>query len=326
MARRNLLRSLLTASLMATAGAVSALLPATPAGAADNNYTTVRVSDMAFTPDHVTVRSGDIVVFTLTPEATVQHTVTFEKNSVCSTNRDDTCERVFTEEQRSVGFRFLKSPGEDGVFEYYDRFAQAQGGNGMHGTVVVTDAPTTSTTLEPTSSTTVVQPSTTSTTRPVTTTTVAPTTSTSAPSTIHPFLIHEPVTTTTTTAPKPAGSTKNGGGSASAADKGKGKGKPASTETPTTAAPAPPEGLPGDRVFDPASLTPSPESMPGAATSDPGTVEELDAATIALLHQDESSSDDGTRLVLIVTAGLGLVVLGGATLAWYGRNSRYFPA
>lgn len=321
MARRNLLRSWLAASLLALTGAAGAMaavaVPASPAGAVDNNYVDVTVLETAFNPATVYARPGDIVRFTLGTGVSTQHTVTLEAGS-CNGRPNQLCERTFDDTHRTVMFRFSSSD----TYPYFDRIARDAGNNDMRGTIVITDQPpVTSNTTPPTTAP-----------RATTTTTAAPT-ATTEPGSIHPFLVNDPPqeSTTTTTAPAhlsvvtiPAPPAKTGTGAAAAADSGKGKAKAAPGSTTTTTAPA--AAVPDPSILVPASLLPTPDSPPPAVSSDSNTpVDDVTSAAADLLHND--GSDDGTHLLLIIAiAALTVFLLGAGTIGWYRRSSRYFPA
>lgn len=329
MARRNLLRSLLAASLMALSGAGGLLVAPLPAGAITNPDHRVMVYETKFSPDVLYARRGQTVQFDLAPGVSTDHTVTLE-NGVCADRPARMCEETFDDPADPPVFRF----SDYGEYPYYDRYAREAGDLNMQGMIIVTDQPppptTTTTTAPPTTSTTM---SSTTTTRPATTTTLPPaTTTTTAPTSIRPFVLSDTGPTTTTTAPTPAAgatlaSTNGGTGTPTAAakDKGKGdgKGKAGATDTPPSTS-APSDGLPVDVVFDAASLTPLPESSApaGVTTSDSGPEE---AALLDLLGA-ENSADDGTRVMIIAGGVLALAILLVGAVAWHQRSSRYFPA
>jgi hypothetical protein len=285
---------------------------------------------------------GDYLIFTLDQSASIDHTVSWDDNSICpplAGVEEGPCwpELRFNDENQKCSWRnyvlprtrciLVRKPGE--AF-YYDKYLPRPSPNHYHGTVKVAGVPTTTSTVPPISSTTVVPPSTTTTTLPPTTATTAPTTTTTAPTSIRPMLVSDPPpVTTTTAAPKPLSTapSKNGGASTSNAGKDKGKGKAASPETPTTAAQALPDTLPSDLIFDPASLTPGPMMIPDPS-SGPDSADEaaLDAAAVASLLDPLKSEDDSTHLMLLMLAALAAVLLAGGGWAWFNRASRYDPA
>ena len=334
MARRNLLRSLLTASLLLGSSAVGILAAPSPAGAHHNpNFKPdhiVTVHQDYFDPAVVYASRGQTVQFNLAPGVSNHHTVTLAHGE-CRDLPESLCERNFDDPDHPPVYKFSNY----GEYPFYDRYAK-EAGCDMSGKIVITDdRPTVQPTnpAPPPNSCAMTSSSssstTTTTTQPATTTTLSPTTTTTAPTTIRPFLIGGDTgsTTTTTVAPvatagastSPAGEKNKGKG------KGDGKNKTASTDPPTTAPPATPEGSPIEVLFDASTLTPLPESSPttdDSTTSDSGPEE---SAMIDLLR-GENVSDDETRLVVIglgVLAFLGLLV--GVT-AWFRRSSRYFPA
>lgn len=327
MARRNLLRALLTASLlMVGSGAVGMLAAPSPAGAHHQpNFKPdhlVAVYDTSFNPNIIYARRGQTVQFELAPGVSNHHTVTLDHGK-CQDLPESLCEKNFDDPDHPPVYQFSNY----GEYPFYDRYAK-EAGLDMSGKIVITDNPPTVQPPNPPPTTTSTMWSTT-TTRPATTTTVPPTTTTTAPTTIRPFLIGDTGSTTTTAAATVVGATTAGATGASPAgdrNKGKGKGdgksKTPSTDSPTSASP---EGSPIEVLFDASTLTPLPESSPTEdepTTSDSGSEE---SAMMDLLR-GENVSDDGTRKVVI---GLGvltlLALLVGAT-AWFRRSSNYFPA
>lgn len=336
MARRTLLRSLLTATLMVVPSAVGVLAASSPAGAIDNPDHRVTVYETSFNPNIVYALRGETVQFDLAPGVSTNHTVTLE-NGVCADRPMRLCEETFDDPENPPVFRF----SDYGEYPYYDRHAREAGNHDMRGRIIITDNPPTVPPPQPppttTSSTTSTTMSSTTTTRPATTTTLPPTTATTAPTTVRPFVIGDPGPTTTTTTPAPAGAATTGspkkGGTAAppSGDKGKdkgkgnGKGKAASVDTPATAQPASPEGSPIEVTFDPATLTPLPEpsaTANGDTTPDSGPEE---SAMLDLLSAD-NAIDDGTDLLVMALAVLGALVLLTGAVAWFRRSSRYFPA
>ncbi|HZQ79849.1 MAG TPA: hypothetical protein VFE55_21145 [Acidimicrobiia bacterium] len=322
MARRNLVRSWLAASLLALSGAVAVLVaPAPPAGAVDNNYVDVTLTAKGFIPSIVYARPGDKVRFSLDtsdPTMTRDHTVTLESGR-CTSLPNQLCEKSFDDPNDPPIFRFSTADN----YPYFDRIARDKYQQEVRGTIVVTDQP----------------PVTTTTTRPTTTTTAAPpagpTTTTTAGS-VHPFVVTGPgpeASTTTTTAPahlsvvaiptsaaRPADT-----GAATAGDGGKGgKGKAAagSATTTTTAAPATTDAS----ILDQASLIPA-TPLPAAAVSpaDAAVVQDVTSTAADLLPSDHGGDGD-TRLLLLAVAGLAAFLVGGGAVAWFRRSSRYFPA
>jgi hypothetical protein len=323
-----------------------------PAGGAEPVAHGVRLAEKSgFTPGVLDdVRVGDWIFFVLDMENSVseEHSVTFDDQSMCpGAPGSGRCwpELRFndTTQSCSLGPRELpftrcfmvRSPVS---VTYHDRLGLEKGGPDFQGLIRMAGSspPTTPTTAAPTTTTTAAP--TTTTTRPVTTTTThaaptttAPTTATTAPTTIRPFLIEPPTTTTTGAGANAAGSGKNGAGSSpttGAKDKNKDKNKdgnkddsPTSSTTETTVAP-------DDAFFDSASLTPGPVTLPDSLETAEGVdMGDLDAAAVMdLLDPEESDDDDGTRIVLMAGAALGLLVLGGGLITWFHRSSRYFPA
>jgi len=315
MARRNPVRSWLAALLLALSGAAALVaVPTAPAGAVDNNYVDVLLTATGFIPATVYARPGDLVRFSLDtsdPNMTRNHTVTLEAGR-CASLPNQLCEKNFDDPSHPPVFRFSSAD----TYPYFDRIAR-DAGNDMRGTIVVTDQPpvTTSTNPPPVDETS------------TTTAPVRETTTTTAPESVHPFVVNaEPASTTTTTTPPhltvintPAAA-KPAAGAVAAADASKSKGKAASSTTTTTAPPA----VPDASVLDPAALIPAPDAVPAPAVDAPTNVDDVTSAAADLLHNDHT--DDGTRLLLIAVAALGVFLLGGGIVGWYHRSSRYFPA
>jgi plastocyanin len=325
MARRNLLRSLLAASVMVVSGTTGLLVA--PAGAAEPFEPDYRVTvyETKFSPATIFARPTETVQFDLGVGVGTNHTVTLE-NGTCGGRPTQLCERNFDDPNDPPIFRFSNY----GEYRFYDRIAREAGQHDMGGVIIIMDNPpptTTSTTMAPSTTSTTL--ATTTTTRPITTTTLAPTSTTTAPSTIRPFVISAPTSTTTTTA-APASSSSTSAPAASGgkdqskgknADRGHNKDKPREGDTSTTTTP----GLPGgpiDVVFDEASLTPLPDPFGGSSTPDSLPEE---AALVDLLSSDRPA-DDESRLLFVGIGVLTAVLLIGGIVAWGRRSSRYFPA
>jgi hypothetical protein len=316
MARRNLLRSWLTALLLAVSSAVG-VLPS-PAGAADPAViVTVHPSSFEAPGGGSTVyaRPNQEIRFVLADGVDAHHTVTIERAD-CSGGPARLCEQRFDDPDDSNGVQFRWSGERE--YHFYDRYARDENRPEMTGKMVVTNAPAP------------VPPATTSTSSTTTTTgSVTTTTTTTTPSSVRPFLVPDGAPTTTTTVAKPAAAPLAAAPAASkdkAKEKDKGKAKAAGTETPTTAAPAPSDGSALDPIFDAASLTPGPTMVPDAP-ADPDSSDEtaMAAASVAsLLNPDKS--DSGGGLLLMALGALGLCLLSGGVWAWHHRSSRYFPA
>src|SRR5689334_16416989 len=160
MARRNPLRSLLAASLLALPATVVMLAaPAAPAGASTPDTvcnTEVTLRTTGFDPPTVWARPGEIVCFRLGPGVDTNHTVTLEAGR-CMQVPNQLCEKNFDNYQQDPGhppaFRFS---AED-TYPYYDRIAYEAGNDNVRGRIIVTNAPppTTTTTIPPTTTTTV---------------------------------------------------------------------------------------------------------------------------------------------------------------------------
>jgi hypothetical protein len=321
MARRNLLRSLATASLLAVTGvgAVVGVAPA-PAGAANSaNLIIVTVRDDGFSQNDIQARVGDRLTFQLDAGAVRDHTLAWEHGQL--------------QFHFSQGGRTSASYGplRAGTLRFYDaNFVPGPDAPGPYvGLLTVSDPPPQppDTTSSSTSTTvTTVRPATTTTTdvpSGPTTTVYPPTTGTTGFTTIRPQLIADTppptTTTTTTTAPKKKDAPAD-----------KGKGKAAGTETPTTAAPAPPGPPPIEPIFDPATLTPAPLPSPDGQAAPPADGQtsdtNLDAAAVANLLNGDQPADDGTHLMLVALAALVVFLVVALTWTWHHRSSRYFPA
>lgn len=324
MSRRNLMRSCLAASLLALSGAAAVLVaPAPPAGAADVPCAVnVTLRTTGFDPPTVWAKPGDagVVCFFRGPGVDTNHTVTLE-NGQCSQLPNRLCEKSFDDPAYPLKFRF----SSEDTYPYFDRTARDQGNDNVRGRIIITNNP------PPPASTTTPPPSA----GPTTTTTAAPAaTTTTTDGSVHPFVITnaDPASTTTTTTPPhltvintgpPAGKPATGaGGAAAAADASKAKGKAAAGSTTTTTAPP---AVPDPSVLDPAALIPAPEATPAPTPDAVTPVEDVTSAAADLLHSDRGA-DDGTRLLLVALAALGVFLLGGGIFGWYHRSSRYFPA
>lgn len=346
MARRNLLWSLLAASVMVVSGTTGLLVAApAPAGAADVNLYQVHLSEQrGFNPGTLKgVRVGDYIAFKLDKDARSNvHSVTFDDQSACPTDQGNVpCwpELRFNDPNQKCMLRNYVLPNTrcievltvppGGLARYHDELARAAGGPDFQGAVEVVgpSAPTTTTVPPPSTTTTTAAPTST-TTGPAatTTTTVPPTTATTAPTPIRPMLIGSPASTTTT-APSAggadAGSGKKGSTSPTggARDKGKVKGDSAPTSTTAASEPPPVEVSFADSLdLGPVTL---PESVEPADTAE-GT--ELDAALDLLGSGKGEPADDRGRFLLLGGAAAGVLALGIGFLAWWGRSSRYIPA
>jgi hypothetical protein len=326
MARRNLLRSLLAASVMVVSGSGALLaIATTPAGAVDNQIT-VYVRDNGFSRTDVQARVGDQLIFQLDAAATQDHTLAWDRGQFQfkfdhTGNSSKSCDGGGGVPSGSSVCYPMNNPG---VAHFYDMdHVHDPNGAVFAGTLNVTKAPppppdTTSSSTSTTVTTGRATSTTTTTTRPEPSMTTFPaTTATTGFVTIRPMLVSDPApTTTTTTALKKKDTSDN-----------KGKGKAASTETPTTAAPAPPAAPGLEPVFDPATLTPAPLPMPDGdgAAAIMGPAGDLDAAAVANLLPDKPA-DDGTPLLLAAVAAFGLFLVLAITWRWHHRASNYFPA
>ena len=323
MARRNLLRSVLAASVMVVSGggALLATAAAAPAGAVDNNRITVTVRDSGFSETNITARVGDQLIFVLDAAATQNHTLAWDRGQIQfkfdhNGNASKNCDGG----AGGSGPYVCYPMNNHGQAHFYDiDHVRDPNGAAFAGTLTVTDAPppppdTTSSSTSTTVTTVRATTATTARTEP-STTTFPPTTATTGFVTVRPMLVSGPAPTTTTTAPKKKDASDN-----------KDKGKAASPETPTTAAPAPPDTPGLEPVFDPATLTPAPLPAPdNGVAAITGPAGDLDAAAVANLLPDKPA-DDGTPLMVAALAALGLFLVGGAGWAWHHRTSRYFPA
>jgi len=344
MARRNPLRSLAAASLMALSGTGGLLAAPLPAGAADASLYQIRLSEKdGFSPGVVDVKVGDYLAFkleTASPASSTAHSVTWDDQSTCPSDAGDVpCwpELRFNDSNQKCMVRSYTLPNTRcilvkiaGTFRYHDRLSLEAGGPDFQGLVNVVGPSTTTTTAPPTTTTTAAP--TTTTTRPATTTTLPSTTTTTAASAIRPFLIPDQSPATVTTAPPAgsgtaAGSNSNGKTSSPTAGKDKGKPKGGSPSTPTTAAPAPPGEPSVEPVFDPASLTPGPITLPDTVNpADSDDESYLDSAVMSLLNPEQPADEEGINLILGVLGAGGLLLAGGGAWLWYHRASRYFPA
>ena len=307
--RRNLVRSLLAASVLLMS-ACSALLASTaaPAAAADNNLVTVYLTDNGFSNVDVHARVGDQLLFVLGDPHAKDHTVTWDDGSKI-------------DDELNGRRQWVTYPmNHAGCAVFYDRPNYQSDPKAFVGLLTVDgDTPTKCTFAPPTTTTTTVTTaSTTTTTRSavVTPATIAPTTTTTEPASIHPLFVASPASTTssttTTTAPKKASAS-------AAADKGKGK-EPSTTTTTTPPAVAQP-------AFDSSMLTPMADPVAGGGDSGPvvGPAENIDAAAVTNLLPDRATTDD-TKMLIGAIAGFGLIVLLALGWRWINRSSRYFPA
>ena len=337
----------MTAFVLIVSSTAPGLLAAqAPAWAADAIH--IHVSESGFSPPDVPARIGDYLIFTLESSATLDHTVSWDDQSICPPLAgvpEGPCwpELRFNDDTQKCSWRDHVLPRtrcilvrKAGDAFYYDKFLPRPNASSYHGRIRAAGVPTTtSTTVEPTTTTTVV-PSSTTTATGATTTTAAPTTTTTATPPIRPQLIPGPppatATTTTTTktkvppAPaKPAGA--NGSkGKDNGKDKDKDKDKAAATETPTTAA-STPDTLPPDLVFDSSSLTPGFVMVPDtSAGSDSADEVAIDAAAVVSLLDPQKAEDDGRGLLLWALGTLLTALLGLGGWAWFTRGSRYDPA
>ena len=355
MAHRNPLRSWLSATLSVVVVVALGLLMVrpVPAGAAERRIFEIIVSDAGFKPNIIPdANVNDVLMFTL-DQTTDQHTVTFEDNSVCPGDRggepcwpelrfDDRNPNCIAGGIRLPGRRcmIITDPGK--TVPYHDAFNAASTGHVTvlgQATTTTLAPPTTTTTRPPTTTTTAPSTSTTqpTTTQPPTTATTGPqTTTTTAPTQVRPFVVSDPPSTTST---MPLVSIpSNGAASPSTTankdkDKGKGKddkakSKSAGTETPTTVTPVAPDAQLPDTVFDPASLTPSPELVPDVSAI-PGP-DDVDLESSAILNLLDGVEDEGDPTdwgpLLLALGGLALVLSIGGFCIWFGRPSRFDPA
>ena len=277
MARRNLLRSLLTASLMLVGSRRGrGVLPAHARRCGEPRLTSYRSTvsdDEPFTPERRDAGRGADVAFDARPRGSAdQHTVTFEDNgNVPRPARSGPCcaECVQRPAAQSV-FQLLQRRASYAVFQYYDRYARAQARQRHSVDTIVrspmADPPTTTAAPTSTTTTTADRP------RPPPgrrrrppdrspRTTLPPTTATTAPSTIRPFLDlraadddHDDRRRQRCRLGQTPGSTTTAGAEDKDKDKdkGKGKSKASTATTPTTAAPVAPDALPVDAGLRPA--------------------------------------------------------------------------
>jgi hypothetical protein len=346
LARRNPLRSWLTATLSVLVVVALGLLSVrpVPAGAAERRIFDIKVTDAGFNPNVIPdANVNDVLMFTL-DQTTDQHTVTFEDDSLCPGDTgaepcwpdlrfDDRHANCWAGNIRLPGRRciLIAEPGK--TVQYHDDFNKANTGqiNVLGQATTTTGPPTTTTTAGPTTTTT---GQTTSTTQPSTTVTTEPqTTTTTAPTQIRPFVIADPSSTTSTLAPPVSVSPTGGTPAVTTAGKGKGKddkakSKSAGTDTPTTVTPVAPDALPPGTVFDPSSLTPSPDAMPGIPGA-PGP-DDVNLESSAIMNLLDGVEDEGDPTnwgpLLLALGGLALVLSIGGVCIWFGRASRFDPA
>ena len=320
MARRRVLRSWVTASVLAVSSAAGVFvtsLPARAAAAIPDPVVTV-YPDRFVTPwggTTVYARPKQLIKFVLADANDTHHTVTIEPVD-CGGHASSLCEQRFDVDDRSRGVEYFWS--QEGDHHFFDRYAREEGRPPMTGLMVVTNSPPP---VQPVTTTS----SSTTTTMATTTTTMGPTTTTTAPTSIRPMLVPDPAPTTTTTraanpavSPTPAPASKSN-------DKDSKAKKAASPSTPTTAAPAPDGTMPPDSVFDPAALTPAPTLMP-APDGSHGDEAAIDASEAASLLDPQQADDDGSKLLLLAFGALALMLMVGGGWAWFTRASRYDPA
>jgi hypothetical protein len=346
LARRNPLRSWLTATLSVLVVVALGLLSVrpVPAGAAERRIFEIIVTDAGFNPNVIPdANVNDVLMFTL-DQTTDQHTVTFEDDSVCPGERggepcwpelrfDDRNANCLAGNIRLPGRRCMVVAEPGKTVQYHDAFNAANTGQiKVLGQATTTTGPSTTTTTAPPTTTTTAP--TTSTTQPSTTVTTEPqTTTTTAPTQIRPFVVSDPPSTTSTMAPPVSVSTGGGTPAVTTAGKGKGKddkarSKSAGTETPTTVTPVAPDALPPGTVFDPSSLTPSPDAMPGIPGA-PGP-DDVNLESSAIMNLLDEAEDEGDPTnwgpLLLALGGLALVLSIGGVCIWFGRASRFDPA
>ena len=352
MARRNPLRSWLdTRAATVSVAVVVALglltVRPVPAGAAATREIFITVSDTGFDPPIVSdTNVGDALIFVLN-QTSKEHTVTFKDDSSCPGERGavpcwpelrfdtDTanCRTPFGIPQH---WRCLDVREAGATVQYYDAFRPASVGEiRVLGQPTTTTGPSTTTTTRPPTTTTTAPTSTTQ--PPTTATTGLQTTTTTAPTQIRPFEVPDPSSTTSTMAPPVSVSASDVTTAPTTASKDKGKGKDdndkakskaAGTETPTTVTPVAPDAFPPGTVFDPSSLTPSPDAMPGVpGATGPDDVNLESSAVMDLLDgvEDEGEPTDYWPMLLAL-GGLALVLSIGGVCIWFGRPSRYDPA
>ena len=324
MTRRRVLRSWLTASVLAVSSAAGVFVTSLPARAAEaipDPVVTV-YPDRFVTPwggTTVYARPKQLIKFVLADPNDTHHTVTIDPAD-CGGRPASLCEQRFDVDDRSRGVEYYWS--QEGDHHFFDRYAREEGRPPMTGLMVVTNSP------PPVQPVTTTSTSTTTTMAPTTTTTMAPTTTTTAPTSIRPMVVSDPPTTTTTRAANPATAPTPAPAPASkSSDKDKDKAKKAaSPSTPTTAAPAPDGTMPPDSVFDPSALTPAPTLIPAPDGSN-GDEAALDALTAAsLLDQQKDNDDSSSQLLLMAFGALVLMLMVGGGWAWFTRASRYDPA
>lgn len=340
MARRNLLRTFLSASLLVGSVAAGVLAAPAPAGAADfvpdhvvyvhETYFESAWGGAPGEPTKVYAHPQETIEFKLVDGVGPHHAVKLDID--CDGRLQGQCERAFDDPNaptdHPVVFRFFGT----GSVPFYDRYAKDEHNFDMGGLFVIQDEPLPAPTT-PTTTTTTLGPTTTTTARPGTTTTTrAQTTTTTAPTAIHPQLVSDPPPSTTTTA-APAPAHTNNAPVVPAANKDKDKGKnndkgkvkAAGTETPTTASLAP--VLPTDVVFDAATLTPGPATLSDAPDGGNGDEVAIDAApVVGLLDHVEKAGDEGDHLLLLALGALTCLLLACGIWGWHNRASRYDPA
>lgn len=313
----------MTTTLLVLSTAAGAFVVPLPAGAADTPpepIVTVKADGFVSPWGGSTVyaRPKQLIRFVLAQGVDTHRTVTLEAAD-CRGSLSQCEQRFDNPNDRSHGVEYSFS--QEGDYHFFDRYAREENRGNFTGVMVVTNAPP----VPPSTTTTTLGPSTTTTTSPATTTTTAPTTTTTEPTSIHPFLIPDPTTTTTTTmattAPPPP--TTAPGNKDKEKDKGK---KAASPSTPTTAAPAPPDAMPPDSVFDPAALTPGPTLLPAPDGSNAEDEAAIDASAAASLLDAHKAGDDGSKLLLMALGALAMLLLVGGAWAWFTRASQYDPA
>ena len=119
MARRNPLRLLSAALVLAASGSLAPLLtPMTPAVAVENTLVTITVHRDAFSPAMVEIVAGDEVDFVEGPDI-APHTITSDA-STCPLNPGRPCwpERQIDGQNPVAKFRFPIA----GTYRYYDRY------------------------------------------------------------------------------------------------------------------------------------------------------------------------------------------------------------
>jgi len=313
MARRNLWRSLATASVLLVSSAGAGLVTAPAAGATQANIWTVTVRDDGFSQQNLVVRKDDVLIFQLQPHPVHAHVLTWEEGGLT------------WDFSRRPWAKYGGPFGETGVtLHFYDseEISGYDPASPFAGTLTISDTPP----PPPTTTTTVAPPVTTTTApRPTTTTTAPPATPTDGA--IHPLLVSNPDATTTTWAPVALKVTSTASQAppppttaTTVKDKSKAKDVPATTTA--TAPPAPPAGL-----FDTSTLTPSapPADPEPAVVTNVANSANIDAALAGILHPDKPSGSDWPWL-LLACGGFAALLLVGGGWAWFHRSSRYFPA